>query len=159
VGGRSTMITTGFLADHPETIPTLVQWFRGQWTDYFSDQSDAEMVQDFRSEASRDRIPIRLVAFKSGVLAGTIVLRQQAADFSPGYQPGLGGLFVVATHRRRGIGTALVRAGMGLAAGLGYGTLYATTIKAAEILEDLGWERIQTVQHEGENHGLYRCEL
>ena len=65
------MITIGFLADYLDTIPTLARWFRDQWPDYFANRSQLQMEQDFLSGAARDRLPIRLVAFESGELAGT----------------------------------------------------------------------------------------
>ena len=41
--------------------------------------SDEEMKQDFREDASRDRLPIRLVAFESNKLVGTIILREHGS--------------------------------------------------------------------------------
>ena len=153
------MITIGFLADYPDTIPTLAKWFRAQWPDYFADRSQEEMEQDFLSDASRDRLPARLVAFESSELAGTIVLRERGTETLPEFEPELGGLYVVESHRGHGIGTELVRAGMNLALDQGYETVYATTVVAAGILERLGWEFIKTVTHQDGPVALYRCKL
>lgn len=153
------MITIGFLIDHPNTIPTLVKWFRDQWPDYYADMSPEELEQDFLEDASRDRLPIRLVAFESGQLAGTIILREQGSATLPGFQPELGGLYVVGSYRGHGIGTELIRAGMKLAHEQGYETVYATTVAAAGILERLGWEFVKTVIHEDGELSLYRCKL
>ena len=153
------MITIGFLTDHIDTIPTLASWFRDQWPDYFADWSDAEMEADFLEDASRDRLPIRLVAFESGELAGTIVLRKDGDETAPALQPELGGLYVVASYRGHGIGSELVRAGMKVARDLGFESVIATTVNAAGILERLGWEFVKMViKGEGEN-SLYRCKL
>jgi len=153
------MITIGFLTDHLDTIPTLTKWFRAQWPDYFASWSQAEMEQDFLEDASRDRLPIRLVALESGELTGTIVLRESGAESSPEFQPELGGLYVVNSHRGHGIGTELVRSGMKLALDQGYSTIYATTVKAAGILERLGWEFIKTVVHSDGEVALYQYKL
>ena len=153
------MITIGFLADHLNTIPTLTGWFRDQWPDYHADMSQEEMEQDFLEDASRDRLPIRLVAFESNELAGTIILRENGSEMLPGFQPELGGLYVVASHRGHGIATELVRAGMQLARNQGYATVFATTVAAAGILERLGWEVIKSVIHEDGQTALYRCKL
>lgn len=153
------MITIDFLADHPAVIPTLVEWFRGQWPDYFADKSQAQIAQDFLSEASRDHIPSRLVAFDADVLAGTIVLRTHANKILPEFKPGLGGLFVVETYRGRGVGTELVRAGMKIATDRGYETIYATTVAAVGILERLGWDFVKTIVHDDEQLALYQCKL
>ncbi len=153
------IITIGFLADHLDTIPTLVSWFRDQWPDYHATWSDAEMEQDFLEDTSRDRLPIRLVAFESNDLAGTIILRENGAEAPPEFQPELGGLYVPQSHRGRGIGTELVRLGMQVARDQGYATVYATTVAAVGILERLGWEFVKTVVQSDGQLSLYRCKL
>ena len=102
---------------------------------------------------------IRLLAFESSELAGTIVLRERGSETLPEFEPELGGLYVVESHRGHGIGTELVRAGMKVALDQGYETVYATTVAAAGILERLGWELIKTVIHQDGPLGLYRCKL
>ena len=153
------MITIRFLADHPDTIPTLVKWFRAQWPDYHAAMSDEEMEQDFLEDASRVRLPIRLIAFESNEPVGTILLRKNGSDTLPNYQPELGGLYVVESHRGRGIATELLHAGMQLARKQGYETVFATTVAAAGILERLGWEFVKTVIHQDGQTALYRCKL
>jgi hypothetical protein len=81
------MINIGFLADHLDTIPTLASWFRDQWPDYYADWSQAELEQDFLEDASHDRLPMRLVAFESNELAGTIILRENGNEMPPEFQP------------------------------------------------------------------------
>lgn len=153
------MITIDFLADHLDTIPTLTKWFRAQWSDYYADWSDEEMVQDFLEDISRNSLPSRLVAFESSELVGTIVLRKGETETLPDDQPELGGLYVVESYRSHGIGTELVRAGMKLAQEQGYSAVSATTVKAAGILESLGWKLIKTVQYPDGEVSLYSCEL
>ncbi|HSM25891.1 MAG TPA: GNAT family N-acetyltransferase [Anaerolineaceae bacterium] len=153
------MITIGFLADNLDTIPTLAKWFRDQWSDYYADVSQEDLEQDFLEEASHDRLPIRLIAFESKELAGTIILREHGSVNLPGLQPELGGLYVVEPHRGLGIGTELVRAGMKLALDQGYETVYATTVSAVGMLERLGWDYNKTVIHRDEQLALYQCDL
>lgn len=138
-------ITIDFLADHLDTIPTLAKWFCEQWPAYYADWSEEEMVQDFLEDVSRDSLPSRLVAFESNELVGTIILREHGTETLAEYQPELGGLYVVESHRGHGIGTELVRPGMNLAREQGYGAISATTVAAAGILERLGWEFVKTV--------------
>jgi RimJ/RimL family protein N-acetyltransferase len=153
------VITIRFLADHPDTIPTLVKWFRAQWPDYYAAMSDEEMEQDFLEDASRDRLPIRLIAFEANEPVGTILLRKNGSETLPNFQPELGGLYVVDSHRGRGIATELVRAGMQVARKQGYETVFATTAAAAGILERLGWEFVQTAVHQEGPTAWYRCTL
>lgn len=153
------MITIDFLADHLDTIPTLTKWFRDQWPDYFANWSDEEMMKDFLEDISRNSLPSRLVAFESNELVGTIVLRESETEVFSEYQPELGGLYVMESYRGHGIGTELVRAGMKLAQSQGYSAVSATTVKAAGILENLGWKFIKTVQYPDGEVSLYSCKL
>ena len=153
------MITIGFLADYLDTVPTLAKWFRDQWPDYYADMSQEQLEQDFLEDASHDRLPIRLIAFESNELAGTIILRENGSEMLPEFQPELGGLYVVASHRSHGVASELVRAGMQVALDQGYETVFATTVAAAGILERLGWEFIKTVIYQDGPTGLYRCKL
>ena len=153
------MITIGFLANYLDTIPTLAKWFRDQWPDYHADMSQEQLEQDFLEDASHDHLPIRLLAFESNELAGTIILRENGSEMLPEFQPELGGLYVVASHRGHGIATELVRAGMKVALDQGYETVFATTVAAAGILERLGWEFIKTVIYQDGPTSLYRCKL
>ncbi len=153
------MIEIAFLVDYPEAIHTLTHWFRAQWPEYYAERTPADIAQDFYSEANRDGLPVRLVAFADGELAGTITLRDQAFRALPEYHPGLGGLFVVERHRGRGIGTELVRAGMKVARDQGYERVYDATVTASGILECLGWKLVQEVSHSDEQTVLYRCDL
>jgi predicted N-acetyltransferase YhbS len=153
------VIEITFLADNLEAIPTLSQWFRAQWPGYFAERTLADIAQDFVAEANRSSIPVRLVAFADGELAGTITLREEATWTLPEYQPGLGGLFVPEQHRGQGIGTELVKAGMNVAQEQGYESVYATTVAARGILARLGWKPVQ-VALPSDNHGLlYQYEF
>lgn len=158
------MITVDLLADHLETVPILADWFRAQWPDYFAGWTETAVRQSFQDEATRHGIPLRLVAFVDGTLAGTVVLRERAVGPLPDYRPGLGGLFVAAPYRRRGVGSALVSACMAVARAQGHPTLYAGTVAAQGLLERLGWELVDwkviaAVPHGEERLALYRCLL
>jgi len=153
------MITIDFLADHLDTIPTLAKWFRVQWSDYFADWSQEQMEKDFLEDTSHTSLPCRLVAFESGKLVGTVILRDSNTEMLPEFQPELGGLFVVESHRGHGVGTALVQGCMKLAIEQGYKTIYATTVNAAGILERAGWEFVKLIEHGDERLKLYQCKL
>ena len=154
------MIETPLLADHPGAIPTLAAWFRAQWPDYYAQRSLTDIARDFREEARRDGLPLRLLALVDGELAGTIVLRDRALTTLPESHPGLGGLFVTPRHRARGVGSALVRAGMDAARAQGFAVVYATTAVAGGILARQGWVISKAVvEHNDEQLALYRCEL
>jgi GNAT superfamily N-acetyltransferase len=153
------MIEIAFLADYLETIPTLAQWFRTQWPEYYAARTLRDIAQDLYLEANRTDLPVRLVAFADGELVGTITLRVSALRAFPEYTPGLGGLFVVEQYRGQGLGTKLVSTGMNLARELGYAKVFTATVAAKSILLRLGWQWIHTVAHGDEQLELYNCEL
>ena len=87
----------------------MAKWFRDQWPDYYADMSQEQLEQDFLEDASRNRLPSRLVAFENTALVGTIILRENGTEALPEFQPELGGLYVIESHRGHGIATELVR--------------------------------------------------
>lgn len=151
------MIKIAFLADHMDAIPVLARWFCAQWPDYFAGRPLTEIELDFYEDANRERLPTRLVAFVDNELAGTIVLRERAFGGLAAYTPGLGGLYVAEAYRRRGVGAALINAGMELSRAQGYKTVYAATSVAHGLFTRLGWTLFETVTEGNEQLGIYRC--
>ena len=145
-----------YLVDYTQVIPTLAEWFQSEWHEYYATRSLADIVHDFSAEVNRENIPIRLVAFLEEELVGTIVLREKILEEHPEYQPGLGGLLVAKPHRKCGIGTELVLAGMSLAQEIGYTEIYTITNVAGGILERLHWDKIGSFSNHGEQVALYR---
>ena len=152
------MIQVAYLADHPAVVPLLARWFRTQWPDYFAGRP-ADVEGDFYAEANRRGVPVRLVAFVDEELVGTVVLRERALESLPDASPGLGGLYVAEPHRRRGVGTELIRAGMKVAREQGFERLYAGASAAGGLFEALGWELVKVVTEGQERVGLYCCIL
>lgn len=153
------MIKIVYLADHLEAIPTLVQWFRAQWPEYFAGRTLEDIAMDFRHEANRDGLPVRLLAYADGELAGTVTFREYAMSELPEYRPGLGGLYVLSQCRKRGIGGELIRAGTNLARKQGFERTYAITFAAKGIMERQGWKQVGEVQEDGDILALMCCEI
>ncbi len=145
-----------YLADHIDVITTLAEWFQSEWPEYYAARSLADIAQDFYAEVNRHYIPIRLVAFIESDLVGTIVLREKILEEHSEYQPGLGGLLVAKPHRKCGIGSELVQAGMSLAQKIGYPEIYTITNVAGGILERLHWDKIGSFPNHGEQVALYK---
>jgi predicted N-acetyltransferase YhbS len=153
------MVRIEYLADHPDVIPLLARWFRAEWPDHYAARELEDIEQEFQSWLNRDLLPVGMVAIDGDEVVGTVVLRGKALETHPDRKPGLGGLYVAAQHRGRGIGTALVKAGMVQARELGYGAVYAGMGGAGRILERLGWARIESLLYHGEPVVLYGCTL
>ena len=148
-----------FLADHPEVISILVQWALAWAPEYYGGRTVEDIAGDFQRESQKTGIPIRLVAFLDGELAGMVCLREMALQGHPEYSPVLGGLYVPASMRNRGVATALVRAVMDLAKEEGYQCVYTSTATAKGIMERLGWQPVQTVREEQRELMVYVYEI
>ena len=147
-----------FLAERPQAIPSLAAWFIAEWPEYYGKRARADVEQDFRECLNTARLPIGLVAYDDETPCGVIVLRESAMTDLPQYRPGLGAFYVAASHRNRGIGAQLVRAGIGVARGLGHSAIYATTGRAGKIFERSGGQDLGTILHRGQALTLYRWE-
>ena len=156
------------LAARPELLPELAAWLKREWSGYYAGgvpggpaapMSAAQIEEDLRPCLDASCIPLGLVALKDEAIVGTVALREHALHTQPRYRPGLGGLHVLEPHRRQGIGTAVLRAGMEAARNLGYSEVYISTSVVGGILARLGWEEVETVLHYGEAQMLFRYRL
>jgi predicted N-acetyltransferase YhbS len=90
------------------------------------------------------------VARLGGIPVGSVLLVRHELEPAHDLSPWLAGLVVAEGHRRRGIGSALVRAVEERAAAAGVGTLYLYTGQASRFYAALGWKAVQTFEQAGE---------
>ena len=128
------------LADHPEAIPLLTEWFESEWGSYYGPSGPGDAQRDLLAYANRGGVPFGLVALEADELCGVAALRAESiathAHLSPWAVAGL----VRPSLRRQGIGTALLRALEDTARGLGYSYIYCATSSARHLLERRGWQ-------------------
>lgn len=150
-------VQVGLLTEHRDAIGVLAAWFIAQWPSYYAKRARRDVEKEFEAGMNTDRLPVVLLAHEAGTPLGTITLRERAMTDLPQYGPGLGAFYVSPNHRHRGIGTALVEAGMRTARQIGCAELYATTAAPGRIFERLGWTTLGPLLHRGEAINLYRC--
>jgi predicted N-acetyltransferase YhbS len=90
------------------------------------------------------------VARLGGIPVGSVLLVRHELDPAHDLSPWLAGLVVAEGYRRRGIGSALVRAVEERAAAAGVGTLYLYTLQASRFYAALGWTAVETFEQAGE---------
>lgn len=139
------------LVDHPHAVALLARWFKAEWPAYYALRTATDVEDDFRAAP----LPI-LLALEGEEPLGTVALRGQALDGFPQLAPGLGGLYVAAAHRGRGVGAALVLEGMRVARELGHREIYAATVHAGGLFVRCGWQAAQTVWHDAQEVTIYR---
>ncbi len=99
------------LAENPEIIPTLADWYKNEWPDWFADTPLAEIESDFRDVANRDQLPLALAAFDNATrLLGVCSIRDHPFEAYPHGGPWLRGLYVHHPYRGQGVAEKLIRA-------------------------------------------------
>jgi predicted N-acetyltransferase YhbS len=137
-----------YLADHKEIIPTLAQWFYGEWSYLCPGRTVADIERLVAERTHTDRIPLALVAFEGGELVGTICLKVQDMETRPDLTPWLAALYVVPHWRRKGIGARLVSAIETKAQELRVARLYLYTPKSAAFYAGLGWQVLERTEYQ-----------
>lgn len=134
-------ISTVLLADVPELIPTLIDWFVDEWEPYYGPSGPGDAGADLRDCCNRDVLPIAVLARdEGGTLLGTAALKADSAGSEQGVGPWLAAFVVAPDYRGKGVGTALVAAIETEAARLGFKAIYTSTDTAEGIFKRRGWQ-------------------
>lgn len=110
-------------------------------------EEDAAGLRGFVANGSPETA---LVARIDDVPVGSVLLVQHELEPAHDLSPWLAGLVVAGGHRRKGVGTALVRALERRAAAQDVGTLYLYTWEARAFYAALGWKPVETFEQDGE---------
>jgi GNAT superfamily N-acetyltransferase len=147
------VITTGLLVDDDEVLSDLVDLFESEWTDWYNPRG-ASARADLAERLERNRLPLGIVAFADGQLAGTCALTLSSGGLTE-RSPWLGGLLVKPNLRRQGVGLALVKRAKTEAKRLGFARLHALTAEARELFVRADWRLVENVEVGGVWHGIY----
>lgn len=151
------VVTTGLLIDHDEVLSGLVDLFESEWADWYNPRG-ASARADLTERLERNRLPLGIVAFVDGTLAGTCALTVSSGGLTE-RSPWLGGLLVEPKMRRQGVGLALLERAKVEARRLGFARLHALTAEARELFESDGWRLAENVEVGGVWHGIYVAAL
>ncbi|MEO8384753.1 MAG: GNAT family N-acetyltransferase [Betaproteobacteria bacterium] len=139
------------LADAPDCIPTIAEWYKSEWSTWFRDTPVAEIEEDFRAVANRNGLPIALAACDGDDHPlGACSVRADVFEPYAHAGPWLRGLYVHTPFRGQGIAQHLIRAACDHAAQRQVPKLYAATHSAIKSFERAGWLGFDQVSHEGQ---------
>lgn len=147
------------LADYPEVVPELLQWFETDWIDYYGPDGPGDAEADLASYSGRDALPIGLVAFRGDLLCGFAALKVDSIPAFAHLTPWAGAGLVPANLRRQGIGRELLRALEELTRSLGYPKVYCATSTSESLLIREGWSLLERVEHDGVMLGVFEKSL
>lgn len=151
------LITTGLLIDHAEVLSDLVDLLESEWADWYNPRG-ASARADLSERLERNGLPLGILAFIDGKLAGTCALTVSSGGLTE-HSPWLGGLLVEPNLRRRGVGLALIERARSEARRLGFARLHALTAEARDLFEQAGWRLAENVEVGGVWHGIYVTAL
>jgi GNAT superfamily N-acetyltransferase len=139
----------GWLADRPAWVPRLAALHHAQWQALLPHWTLADAERELATHPAAAAIPTTRLALVDGELAGSVSLLANDHERIRAYSPWLASLLVLPAHRGRGIGAALVREAVALAAQLGVARLYLYTDDAAPFYARLGWTPVERVPLDG----------
>lgn len=133
-----------FLADYPEAIPIVADWYYHQWGhqhELISPQKSEEMLSDY---LNRDKIPLLILAKKRDEILGAVQLKYYEMDNYPQKEHWLGGVYVPEKHRGKKIARQLVLKALEVAKTHGIDTLFLQTEKLnGGLYKRLGWNLVE----------------
>jgi N-acetylglutamate synthase-like GNAT family acetyltransferase len=135
-------VQISYLIDYPEYVPQLAQWLFAQWDTILGEKTLEPRIKKLTAHMNRDQLPIAWVAHANGQLLGTAALRVHDLEERKDLTPWLGGVFVGAQFRRRGIGAALCATVEDVARMREIQTLYLFTLDKQAWYLRLGWKQL-----------------
>lgn len=140
-----------FLADKTDALPLVAGWLYTEWGQRDPGNSPEATAERLAAELSRDRLPIVVVAAYDGVVVGTAALKRHELQARfPDLCHWLGGVYVSAAARGRGIAGALVRHVEQLAIDHGIAALHLQTERLdGGLYARLGFQPIEQIEHRG----------
>lgn len=133
-----------YLADRPEAIPLIAEWYYEQWGHQHkvtSLKKSEEMLSDY---LNRDKIPLLILATQGDEILGTVQLKYYEMDIYPQKEHWLGGVFVPKKHRGKKIAKKLVSKAIKVAKEHQIDTLFLQTEKLdGGLYKKLGWYLVE----------------
>jgi GNAT superfamily N-acetyltransferase len=130
----------------PQLVPVITAWHVPE----FDPGGDTDRwLEAHAREARMSGIPCAWVAFVDECPVGSVSLIEHNMDTRRELTPWLAALFVLPSHRGRGIGAALVRRCEEEAWATGATRLYLYTSPARLFYARLGWSTFAEVMYEG----------
>jgi GNAT superfamily N-acetyltransferase len=137
------------LADHLEHLHTLAAWFLDEWGFFVPGATLRTFADRLAQHLNRDQLPIAFIALEGRTPLGTASLRQYDMDTRRNLSPWLGGVYVVAPFRERGVGSELVRLAEAKAADLGFRVLHLFTFDKEAFYARRGWRVLERTTYRG----------
>ncbi len=145
----TTPLSIQFLADYPDAVGVLAEWFASEWGDGSRERTAKAYSRQLARSANTDRLPVCLVGLLDTAPVATATLKFREIDYSDEADFWLGWVCVRRDMRGRGFGRALVTAVETLAAARHDTPLYLHTPREEAFYRRLGWQTIGATVADG----------
>ncbi|MFN2214149.1 MAG: GNAT family N-acetyltransferase [Anaerolineales bacterium] len=148
-----------YLADQPELLPTLADWFYNEWGRNDPDSSREKISTTLGQYLNRDHIPLTIVRLRGSQPIASASLKIREMETHPQYTHWLGGVYVHPDFRKQGIGSHLVEYSAELAKKLKVCHLYLYTRNHENFYTRLDWQEIERPTYQGRNTIIMKKNL
>ncbi len=138
------------LADRPDAIPLVADWYFEEWG-YLNPAATPDRIAEKLSAAlNRDCIPLVVLAVEGDAVIGAAELKYREMTVFPEREHWLGGVFVTSERRGYGVATRLIDSVVDTARTLGVRVLHLQTPQLdGGLYLKLGWQRGEQVRYNG----------
>lgn len=147
------------LADFPELIPVLVDWFYAEWGRPESGITPTSISKSLHRRLNRDSLPLALVALHGQEPVGSASIKIQEMETHPQYTHWLGSVYMKEEHRRQGFGSQLVEAAVQSAKSCAVKELYLYTRQSESLYASLGWTALERPRYHGREVVIMKRKL
>jgi N-acetylglutamate synthase-like GNAT family acetyltransferase len=133
------------LADCPNHIPQIAQWFFNEWGYQVPGNSVEATVSRLESKLNLDKAPLLLILEEGGKAMGVGALKIREMKEFPEREYWLGDVFIAPAARGKGCGSRLADAVAEQALRLGIKHLWLQTDDQQSLYSRLGWKEVETV--------------
>ena len=138
-----------YVADTLDLAVQLIPSLLDHWRPYVPEDTWASRVKKLQSHMNRNELPIAWLAHDGSRALGTAALRSYDLPERQDLSPWLGGVFVAAQFRKRGVGSSLCRVVETRAFELGFQRLYLFTLDQQPLYSGLGWRMFESSSWNG----------
>lgn len=137
------------LRDHPEFLPIVADWYFNEWGGHVAGHTLAAERERVETVEEGSVLPLLLIALDAGEPVAVARLKRHERTEHPEREYWLGGVYVHASCRGRGVAAQLIDALMERAVGLGVRDVHLQTkVDDGGLYRRLGWRPLESIQHE-----------